>query len=432
MNNEEEENTDEIQEEEEEVSSFQPITFFPSDFREVEQLEEEEQQFNKEQYNSDQKKKKKKRKRKRKSHQQKRRKLLLNEEEECNTFQPRALPIQELPYEETLRLANETWTSKIPETAEEYLLRVRLEAERCEQVVVAKEIDPSHYEHKRTIYKRLKEQTEDMEHIIRLSKSQDAHLLLASKEWGKRTIDRFEYLRKQLQYHQKRKHDPRFVHEYILDREIEDLLPKGKDWLAWHKFCFGIRVNSEEEEEDILEKNDTIDIKISNKTKYLDESSAHKPTLKILLSLDHVTANALLHEMFQWIIREKIFTLLRFQWLYNMMLLIDYPATAKLSADMNEALSCFITYRSTLSKDEEFTYQIVPHINLLANIIIHYFKQGNPDIALFTEDMEPISKRDKNDVRIYTHAQLFNLRHSSSSIPPNVIIHCIELGIYQE
>ena len=65
----------------------------------------------------------------------------------------------QLSHDETVKLAEETWQSKAIESPEEYLLRVRLEAQRCEQTVVATHINPRDFDGKQTAHRRVKQHT---------------------------------------------------------------------------------------------------------------------------------------------------------------------------------------------------------------------------------------------------------------------------------
>jgi len=182
-----------------------------------------------------------------------------------------------------------------PASAEEYLLRVRLEAEGIPNIVVATKRPKFCAQKRRCVEPPQKGQAEEVPTWHTTEKSEAC--LRPNRAWQTDLLESFTSMRKYLQNWEKRKNPGKRL-----------CLPDKEDDESWRKFCF--------------------------------EGTGHPPTTSLLLQLDEVTCQALFEHHVSWLVEADKPALYTHQsvWLFALLARIDMPLTPDAEASVRSLL----------------------------------------------------------------------------------------------
>ncbi len=414
---------------------FQEITFYPQDFADLEPNRDDE---------DEPRSKRKRRGKKNNNHTNDnngRKKSVLQIRDESKVSQIGCLPVDvDEEGNPTPFVEPELWKSNPPTTPQEYLLRVRYEAQNmCQQTVVAENIDPRAYDERVTkripeVFNQFEEYTQvqdETENIV------DVH---APTEWVTQCIRTFTHMRNKVL------RDRGYMDEDGMDEATKivfDQIPHNTDWSEWKLYCFGGKRRTkkleqenppapqqqteeitvaqtsnetaqtttddakdaeaivfEKEESDVMDETETIkedavtEIEEPQEPKEMTEIEpteekaettevtiveSHEPTERVLYCLDYVTTVGLLHRLVQWTTDENVLSRIRFLWIYSVLLILDNPAPPNSAANLTALLRWLLEQRSKIAKGAN--RDNLPHLNTLITIIVMFFQQGEKAVV---------------------------------------------------
>jgi hypothetical protein len=412
---------------------FTEITFYPSDFIDLEANPDDDDNEENEEPKKKRRRSRSRKKKEKNQNDDRKFKSVLQIRDDNKVSQIACLPVDEdEDGNPTPFVPPEEWKTKPPSTPQEYLLRVRYEAQHlCEQTVVAHHIDPRAYDSNVTI--KVPEIFHEFEPFMKKEGINtigevDIH---APKDWIEDCLRTFCLLRN------KTLRDKSYIDEDGVDestKAVLDTIPQFSDWNEWKLFCFGgerrektpktqteekkvndnhLKEFSQESKEDMQttdevtiddeEKEqiqDDIEVYIQE-TEIIDEKDdqditneismtsnenppitvePHEPTEQMLYCLDYITTIGLLHRFIRWIMDEKIINRIRFMWLYAILLILDNPAPPNSAAALNEFLRWLLEKRALIASGKANRDDLA-YLNTLITIIVMVFSQGDKAVV---------------------------------------------------
>jgi len=225
-----------------------------------------------------------------------------------------------------------------PMSGLDYLRRVRWEARNIPAVVVSN-INPREYDSKQTVtINTITKQNS-------LAPTPDN--LKPNNEWEVAFIASFSELRQ--------KWNNQRQLENVAYKKPPFPLPSLKDELKLRNYFFG----------NASQPNKKVTI---NPT---------PPLMSLLLMLDEVSVKTLLSFHIAWL-EERPLDSLSAQWIYALLVLLEKPLDADISADLRVLLRYCIILRVAQQNDTP----LLPMLNILITIVAKYFGQHNPDESL--------------------------------------------------
>ncbi|KAL0477827.1 gem-associated protein [Acrasis kona] len=326
---------------------FEPITFYPSSFTDLEpNVDNDDAQDN---VDNDvvEPKAKRRKKRGKKNRDKREKKSVLEIRDENMVSQIGCLPVDhDEDGNKTRFIEPSKWKDIPPETPQEYLLRVRYEAQNmCEQIAVSKDIDPRSFDNNVT-------QTIDPAFSRYDEFLDDDETTRADPEWIEKCLKTFTHLRNKVQ------RDRLYYEQNGLDEAtlaVKSIIPGEFKHKEWRLFTFG-----EEVEDDIISRFPSLET---------------EPTERILHNIDDLSVQYLLKKMTYWITEVGDIQRLKFLWIYSLLLALDNPAPAGCAAALSDFSIWLLEIRLSCSDEQ------LPLLNTLITIIILFFKQGNEDVV---------------------------------------------------
>jgi survival of motor neuron protein-interacting protein 1 len=265
-------------------------------------------------------------------------------------------------------------TSGPPTSGEDYLKRVRWEYRRCPAVVVS-DIDPRKYDNKQTQFASLPPPLPAAPPGI-----------APSREWETKFLAEFAEMKQTLRY--------------MATQPLPQLsitLPHPNDGRGWFLLCFGANERRQKPSNDHEQnKNSQMDIDTAHQqTDYSTASSsvsastasnmpstitsigthALPPLLSIVLHLDDVTVQALLHHHIQWF-ETRPMTAQRAQWFYALLARLEKPLDPDTAASLRTLLRRSAVLRSKMTDPRD---PLLPALNIIITIVAKYFNQQEPE-----------------------------------------------------
>eukprot|EP01132_Coremiostelium_polycephalum_P007628 gene7628-9384_t len=233
-----------------------------------------------------------------------------------------------------------------PMTGEEYLKRVRWEANRLANVVVADNIDYSKINN--TISKS---------YFTLPPKLPTCHpQLLPDQHWESNFLSDFSEFRQKLQC-------------IKLNKKVNPtkqlVLPHLNDKRAWFIFCFG--------------SSSSITTKDNNKEQQQQQQQKEQkegiiPDINLIIQLDHILIVNLVEYHIEWL-ENKELNQQRSYWIYVLLSVLEKPIDSDTAANLRSLLRRLALLRSKIdSKDDP----LLPSINILFTIVAKYFNQLEP------------------------------------------------------
>jgi len=221
-----------------------------------------------------------------------------------------------------------------PTSGEEYLRRVRWEANRCPGIVVS-DIDPKEFIQNRS----------QSYFVLPDPIASPPEGFAPSIEWEQIFLEDFIFLIEDLEkLHQVERENKSFAIS----------LPSTRNEDNWYKICFGKR---SEQEANLIEN--TTDRR-------------YPPLLGIILQLDMLSVQQLIHYQTNWIEDEDNITKWSALWLFGLFARCPKPVNADVAFDIRRLLRIATKKRASLtdSKDE-----LLPALNILITIAAKYYGQ---------------------------------------------------------
>lgn len=330
----------------------------------------------------------------------------------------RAFPVMEVARggAEWQDMLQRDWTTHPPNTPEEYLLRVRLEAtHKLRRVVVAQNVDARQLDEGRRSAK-----------LVDRFQEHRSHPAIATEEEKCVCLQRFSALKETLCLEMERwRRDP-LNEKYALGEDVARAMPKRQsDWKQWRQFCLG-RVTPVDPGHDLsaattattaagsgggsgttapvqYENEEKIDIFLGADGGDGDDTDnagqvaetqpvalasransmkVFEPSLPVLVRLDHVTVHGLFHHMTGWTVANTTTDRQCFLWLHSLFLLLETPLPARAASDMNDLfLWCLRRRRALLSADRSKSSSDLQQLNAILTIVVGHFKQGDASLV---------------------------------------------------
>ena len=215
-----------------------------------------------------------------------------------------------------------------PATAEEYLLRVRLEAESLSPVIVAKG----------------RRDDDQPSPVLSPSFEEEIPVDSDSDDWERRSAAIF---RQALQYVDEAAHS--------FDSDRAHKLPSLHDGYAWHFYCFGTRLPQDCGE---------------SHGQQGTGANGHPPLVSVLTKLDSRKAYRLLNKHVQWLETAPL-TKARSLWLYALMLRIEQPLNGDSASLLRKLARRCMQYESMAANDRI----VLCCARVLLTVISKHFKQ---------------------------------------------------------
>ncbi|KAJ0396938.1 hypothetical protein ATCC90586_008872 [Pythium insidiosum] len=240
-----------------------------------------------------------------------------------------------------------------PADVQEYLWRVRLEADGIPDVVVASNVDPRHYDAK---------QTANMPAIDALEAIADASLE-PEDAWRRNLLAEFAELRQLISRWQEigppdAETDATDPSSQVPQRTH---VPRMNDQEGWHTFFFGRDPNAVESTE-------------STEPRMAPESCSHgtPPHLRLLLQFDQVLTRRLLAYHTDWLADMPALSRARAVWIYALLARLDKPVHADVAAMLRQLLRRCWQLRNTLATADD---ERLKPLNILIVITGEFFGQ---------------------------------------------------------
>ncbi|XP_076468668.1 gem-associated protein 2-like [Babylonia areolata] len=232
-----------------------------------------------------------------------------------------------------------------PTTGNEYLRRVREEAKKCPQVVVAS-LDTNKYRSKQTV----KVQPKD---AMPAPKG-----FAPSPAWVKMQVDDFVALRQKL-----------IKYKHLLAKEEVSLssvtLPQPTDAESWCRLCFG-RLQLKTKTEGGADGS-------AETSRLQNDGNGTPPLLSIVARMDQPTVIKVLEYHVNWL-EATGFTHKQGQWFYSLLAVLQKPLIPESCSWLRQLARICSVIRATLHSPED---SVLHELNLLICLVAHYFDQGD-------------------------------------------------------
>jgi len=241
----------------------------------------------------------------------------------------------------------------LPETGEEYLRQVQIEAKKCPAVVVAENIDPNRFVVKQTI-----KVTDDN------GCSMAPGGFAPSDLWQRQQVADFSKLRMNLYNQQKR-----FVDE-------STYYPDENNDAAWCMFCFGTEFFNE------LSKR--FAFFSTNNKRFLAENKKMSvpPNLSVMSTMSQPLITKLLEYHIDWF-EVTGYSVQQGRWLYALLAFLDKPLTPETCSSLRSLARHCAKFRASLLESQD---ESLNALNLFICLVARYFDQGDMADAVTSAD----------------------------------------------
>mmetsp|Transcript_5806 Transcript_5806/g.6694 ORF Transcript_5806/g.6694 Transcript_5806/m.6694 type:complete len:282 (+) Transcript_5806:53-898(+) len=271
----------------------------------------------------------------------------------------------------TCKISDETLLSRIkegipPESAEEYLARVKLEASLLPTVLKATSIEPE----------ETSEKSKDQPPCTESSNKSPEAWIEPGPSWRKNLLREFNSLREYLYQWGKQ------TSVLVEEGEISiPHIPKRRDGVSWYQLCFGTESNIPEYykkiyRKDLKKQGSDIPLSTRSKTSLSLTPDGSPPLAQLVLHIDHGTVERLIKDHTWSLVYGEPFPTHKALWLFALLCRLEKPVTGDMAADLTRLLRFCHSQRqeiklplSDIKKEQLINY------NLIICIVEDYFQQ---------------------------------------------------------
>ncbi|TMW55935.1 hypothetical protein Poli38472_008583 [Pythium oligandrum] len=240
-----------------------------------------------------------------------------------------------------------------PADVQEYLWRVRIEAEGIPNVVVS-DVDPRQYDTKQTANMPA---MPDLRHVSN-------NALLPTDEWKENLLADFAELRQLIARWQELgppENEPSLEDNAVLKRALRTAVPRMNDEDGWRTFFFGKAPVSPNTPASPGAGDDE-----------MNGSFGTPPHLRLLLQFDQVLTRRLLTYHTEWLETTEAVSRARAAWIYALLARLDKPVHAEVAAMIRQLLRRCWQLRNDL---QDTTDTLLKPLNILISITGDFFGQ---------------------------------------------------------